>query len=306
MNSPNYQYAIVLVTFYPDDDDIAHLNALCAAHEHVIVIDNTPTESSEHNRERIECRQLVSNHANTGLSAALNKGIRIAGEQGIDDIFLFDQDSRIDPDYCSRMMDFKHQPGNDSTDFFAPNFYDTNAGTHARFAILGKWRWHVEECDGDTKAIDSSFAITSGLLISYRSFVELGDIREDYFIDHMDTEYCLRALCKGKRIIIHCGVTINHAIGNRQKRRFLGVTIKPNNHRALRRYYIARNGMDIVIRYFRPYPSTLSLHLARMIHDLLAITLYEDNKLSKLYALLLGNLHACLRKSGEYKGSSFS
>jgi rhamnosyltransferase len=48
---------------------------------------------------------------------------------------------------------------------------------------------------------DMESVITSGSLLSLAAYTAIGPFREDFFIDHVDTEYCLRARLKHYRVI---------------------------------------------------------------------------------------------------------
>jgi rhamnosyltransferase len=135
---------------------------------------------------------------------------------------------------------------------------------------------------------DALIAITSGTLIDYEIYRQIGPFRDDYFIDFIDNEYCLRVYRRGFRIAVNCDVTIDHAIGQRENRRFLSLSIKPNHHHPVRRYYIARNGVRTALEYFKPYPSYAVLILARFVHEILSILLYESKIAKKLIFFSIG------------------
>lgn len=145
----------------------------------------------------------------------------------------------------------------------------------------------------------ATICITSGTLVTYKGFREMSGLRDDYFIDFIDNEYCLRIYKLGYKIAINCEVTLDHAIGHRSMHKFFGIPIKPNNHSPPRRYYIARNGVRTALDYGSHYPSYVFLILTRMIHEILSIVLYEKNRRKKLTAIIYGFYHGLIGRMGK-------
>ena len=143
------------------------------------------------------------------------------------------------------------------------------------------------------------FAITSGSLIDYQKHLKVGPFRDDFFIDHIDSEYCIRVSLHNYKIAINCSSQLKHKIGDRTVKKLLGITIKPNNHSPLRRYYIARNGLYICFKYGWFWPSIVFLNFARLAHELISVIFFEDNKFKKIYALMLGVYDAIAGRMGN-------
>jgi rhamnosyltransferase len=227
----------------------------------------------------------------------------IAKSHHIDEIFIFDQDTVPSDLYFEQMTAFKEEidKKNNRIAFCVPNFYDRHCETFAQFPAIKPFSIRHYTCnDLKDKSVDSHLiAITSGMLISLSKYSEIGPFRNDYFIDFIDNEYCLRAASKGYRVEINCDALIDHSIGHRIKSVFFGLEIKPNNHPPVRRYYIARNGIKTAINYRRKYPSYILLMTVRLSHELLSIFLFEKNRLQKIKAVVIGALHAIIGKMGE-------
>ncbi|RLI53890.1 MAG: hypothetical protein DRP09_14610 [Candidatus Thorarchaeota archaeon] len=298
------KFACVAVTFFPDSDAIKNLNRLAKICPLLVIIDNTPHPSSltlEEDEPNIILRKY---RKNKGLAKALNDGICIAAERGFENIFLLDQDTWVTDGFFHHMLDFKEKMEKSTgvQAIYASNFWDRNSYSFAKFPLLEKfWVRHLSCTAGPLGHQDGALiAITSGTLIDYTTYHKIGPFREDYFIDFIDNEYCLRAARHGCKIFVNCAVSVNHSIGYRSKRRLLGVTVKPNHHLPIRRYYIARNGVRTAIEYFRSYPSFSALLLARLAHEIASILFFEKNKGNKLKGLILGFLHGISGKMGEY------
>lgn len=294
--------AAVIVTYFPDANAIENLEKVSGSCDAVVVIDNTP--------ERIRVRfpnlkniTVWKPAENVGLASALNIGMKLAAKQGSENVFLLDQDSRPPHRYFQNMLNFKSRIASTTRNcaFYVPNFYDRNSKTFATFPLLGRFSLRHITCEGMPSLTDNFalIAITSGMLITLASFNKIGPFREDYFIDFVDNEYCLRANILGYSIAVNCDIILDHAVGQRSVNRFHGLTIKPNHHAPIRRYYIFRNGIRTTIDYFSLYPVYAILMTARLSHEILSIVLYEKSKCRKIRALILGIYHGLTGKMGK-------
>lgn len=288
----------VVVTYRPSDEVGSNILRIAAQVNHVCVVDNS---ERPHDWGGLDGKNItvISNAANLGIACALNQGVSMLFEHSIDDVLLFDQDSVIPDGFAEGMCHFRNRLSHPGVSICAPNFVDVNSNTQAWFAQLGRWRYRSVWCEGEGKPpLRVNFAITSGTLFGREVWQRLGRFRDDYFIDHVDSEYCLRAARSGIPVIINCGLLLQHAIGNRTVRKLLGVTIKPNNHSPLRRYYITRNGIRVMLEYGVSYPSFVFLSLARLVHEILAVMFFESERLAKLRAILRGVVDGLLGRMG--------
>ena len=296
--------AAIIVTYYPDEQTLSHLVKLSKHCRNVYVVDNTPIPHAPYFPDHRNLHVLALGQ-NVGLSIALNRGIDLAASQGHRTIFLFDQDTRIHSHYFENMLYFKNiMDGRYSNcALCVPNFLDRNSGTFAKYPIISRFSVRHRTCLNIKveSPEDALIAISSGTLIDYSMFKEIGPFREDYFIDFIDNEYCLRVYRRGFRIGVNCDVTIDHAIGQRESRRFLSLSIKPNNHHPVRRYYIARNGVRTALEYFKPYPSYAVLIFARFVHEILSILLYERRVAKKLTFLCIGVIDGIVGRMGAFE-----
>jgi rhamnosyltransferase len=296
------QCASVIVTYFPDTfclKRIERLARLCAL---VIIVDNTP--SSKKIRFPVLPNLIIHKFAeNMGLARGLNKGIKLAGSRGFENIFLFDQDSRVPENFFPEMLRFKSDIDGrlDHCAICVPDFWDRNSESSANFPILSRFAVRHASCKSlrAYKKGRALIAITSGSLITYSVYRQTGHFNESYFIDFLDNEYCLRVHKLGFEIAVNCNIVLDHSIGKRSKHRLFGLTIKPNHHNAVRRYYIFRNGIRTAIDYFRYYPSYSLLLAVRFSHEILSILMYEDKKPKKIRAIGYGIYHGLIGRMGK-------
>ena len=296
------KFATVVVTYFPSDACITHIEKMSSYSGRLIIIDNTPIETSV-NLPKSENITLCKLKDNYGLARGLNIGLRLAGKENYENIFLLDQDSRPSENFFKEMLKFKAEidiliP---NCALYVPNFYDRNSKTFAKFPSLTRFTLRHSTCDAmqSGPCSTATITITSGTLINYTKYQKIGPLKDEYFIDFIDNEYCLRLYKLGYRLAINCDVTLDHAIGARTVRKFIGFTIKPNFHSALRRYYIARNGIRTSLAYGYHYPSYVPLVLARMIHELFSIILFENSKYTKIKAMIYGIYHGIIGRMGK-------
>ncbi|GGJ35348.1 glycosyltransferase family 2 protein [Deinococcus roseus] len=291
----------VIVTFNPQnplDDLLGQLLEQC---DRVLVVDNA--SQKDLNLQRFENHPgltLIRLSDNFGIAHALNVGFAELQKTGTDFVFTFDQDSKIEAGFVQSALEVFGQNTPD-TALVAPNFFDVNSRTYARFTLFENGSmesFQVSESDIG-REIRTSFAITSGACIRMTAHQKAGPLRDDYFIDHVDSEYCLRLQKAGFKLLVNPAVCFKHAIGNRTVHRFLGLTFKPNNHSYLRRYYISRNGFHMAKLYREDFPQMQKLNLLRMIHEVGCVVLYETGKLKKLSYIVRGYQDARNNKLGK-------
>jgi rhamnosyltransferase len=295
------EFCAIVVTYFPDQSCLKNLEILCHACDRLIIVDNTPGQHGS-DLPHSDSVEVIKLGRNIGLAAALNKGIRLAGLLGFENIFLFDQDSRQTSDYFRKMLVFKTRADAMSPNiaFYVPDFFDRNSGTYATFPIIRRFTLGHRKCSdlspGDFD--DAVMTVTSGTLLKYSVFNKIGPFREDYFIDFIDNEYCLRVYKLGYKVAVNCDVILNHAIGRRSKQKIWGVTLKPNFHSSLRRYYIARNGLRTALEFSCSRPVYLALIFARLCHEVLSIILIEGEKARKIKAIAYGLFHGLAGRMG--------
>ncbi|WP_293914055.1 glycosyltransferase family 2 protein [Deinococcus sp.] len=270
--------------------------------ERIIIVDNG-SASDEYclilERNGFVVNRLLDNY---GIARAINEGAAHLLSMGVDCFLTFDQDSDITPEFIAslsesyvNLVETSPQP----VAMLCPNFFDVNAKTFAKFTLINNWsvkNFSVTEEGGLHK---TTFAITSGSLVSMSAFISSGGLDEDLFIDHVDSEFCVRLISMGYDIWVDGDIVFNHSVGERTKEKFLGLTIKPNNHNPIRRYYIFRNGIAVQNKYFREFPGFLILNIMRNIHEIISIVVFEKDKVRKLEGAFLGTRDGFLGKMGR-------
>lgn len=240
--------ASVVVTFNPQVADFAEAVRLHALNQpaRFIVVDNGSI-----NIEEIAAlvgrvfpkglAEVVRNPTNLGLGAALNRGIDRARASGCTHVALFDQDSQTKADTLQALMANLSavECAGRRVGAIGPSQTDLRTGAEYPQRLLRGLRLKtLWPCLQPQDVFEVSFIITSGTLLTISVFEAVGPMREDFFIDGIDIEWCFRAGSLGYEVFCLKNVKIGHALGD-GRRRFLGREM--SIHSPLRNYYMLRN-----------------------------------------------------------------
>lgn len=282
---------VIVVWFNPDREHIKNLELMLEQVTDICIVDNS-VHNDNYKLLKDKDVKYIHNSNIGGIAGAFNRGFDYFSNLGdVKNIYTFDQDTAIPNDFFSHMNEFVKNKG---AKIACPSFFDTNAKTFGKFVKMGKIRFY--ESDDDK----THFCISSGMYINIEMYQYLGGFNEKLIIDHVDTEFALKAYVKKIDIYFNKNVTLKHAIGERESKKFLGVIIKPNHHSKIRKYYISRNGTYLAFKYFRYTKSYFVLNVARMIHEYMSVFLYENDKLNKIKAMNRGLVDALKSKLGNY------
>lgn len=278
----------LVVAYCPDNELDELLRSLASQVARVIVVDNTPEESAASRFKKISQEaahvHLVENRVNPGISVALNQGLQYALHEGYKWMLTLDQDTKCFPGMVNTLLQVaevcRPTPAVVGANYLDPRSERTKVPDHEAHYFL-----------------EQKTVITSGSLIDVRLAAVIGGFREDYFIDQVDHEFCLRMRAHGHKVVISCKPVMSHSVGKPGgvKMPFLGVL---PNHPPLRKYYIARNTVVTVAEYWRREPAWCLRRLVRLLLGLGGMALLEDHRLSKVRAFTAGVMDGLRRRMG--------
>jgi rhamnosyltransferase len=283
--------AAVLVVFHPASDPAPLVDRLCRSLGQVVVVDNSasghPAMPSLAGRPGLH---TVHNANRGGLAGAYNRAREVLARHAPDmrQIVFVDEDSEADvlerflgdPAVQSLLVDV-------NTAAVAPAYCDRATGLRGKHMLLSRWRWHglPREFSGLRQV---SFLINSMSVWRRAALDTLGPFDEGLRIDHVDTDYCLRARRAGLSLWLHGSYEFRHAIGERRRFRLFGVEMQAGGHSPARRYLIGRNTAWLARRSLWREPSFTALCLARLAYEAVGITMAEPDRVKKIRALLHG------------------
>jgi rhamnosyltransferase len=292
---------VVTVLFNPSEahvDNLLRLKQLCP---NIVAVDNSPVLNLHfHARIQAEGVDLLSNLNEGGVAGAYNKGFERLIEKACRVLFIFDQDSKVPDDYFVQMLDACLAL--DSSHFLiGPKVFDINVNRYLPAHLIGRFSVKsVPITDQKHGLLPCSSIITSGSMMSAETYRALGPFMEDYVIDHVDTEYSFRAMCKGVPIYINSSVELKHEVGKRADHRFLFLKLIQWNTNPLRQYYSARNCIHIVRRYGAQFPLLVLVNIIT-VQQIISVAVYENEKRKKLVAMAAGIMDGLRGRYGSFE-----
>jgi len=269
-------FSAVVVSFNPNINDLLrNIKTFCNDVNHVIIVDNS---SEDDLKEEIENTAYTHNFiyldmfGNKGVASALNQGIEVAKKLNSNWVLTMDQDSYFLNDiYCYKDFILKNDTVN--TLLLYPSFLIEN-----KIELFS----------------DKKFIMQSGNFLNINLINKLGLFRDDFFIDFVDYEYCLRA-SKYKYILKNISnVILKHNTGEKAFVSILGYNFVYYESNPIRYYYVTRNGLITFFEY-------KNFQILSIVFKLFfRVILFEKNKLNKLSYISKGFLHFCISKLGPY------
>jgi rhamnosyltransferase len=241
----------VVVTFYPDAERFASvLAALASQVAVVVVVDNGGAARDVGalcaGAAPTNCVFLPQQN-NIGVAAGQNSGIRWAVAAQADYVLLLDHDSVPAPDMVERLRSALEAAARQGRRVAAagPLFTDDQSSATSYFVRFGPLGFQRLRCGGQDRAqvINADFLISSGTLIPAAALQAIGLMKESLFIDHVDTEWCLRARDRAYELLGVCAARMSHRLGERS------IALGPAGsrpyyvHGPLRHYYTFRNSL---------------------------------------------------------------
>lgn len=279
----------IVVTYNPDAEFRQRILHVSSQFPRVFIVDNGSNDIARSMLKVIASDpgiKLVPNSTNLGIAEALNQGMQLGLENGFDWAVTLDQDTVVFPDLLETLLAVHARCGCEKV-LIGGNYLNIN-----------KNRPFVDYADGDTEFIERKTLITAGTLVPLQASTRMGGFREDYFIDSVDHEFCLRARDHGFRILISRKPVMSQHIGTKMEVAAWWSKFASFNHSAIRKYYIARNTLVTARDYLFREPAWSLRQLWRLLSDFASIILFESNKYRKSSAFVSGLWDGARNKMG--------
>lgn len=248
----------VVVSYNPELKILeAVISAILPQVHHLVVVDNGSSDEIAEKLQTLASVQkfhLIASKCNLGVATGHNVGIGWARDQDCSHVLLLDQDSVAEDDMVSGLLAAHRRLTAQGITVSAvgPLYQDPLSGHSSFFVRSGFPKPKRLYCVPRRRDqhIEADFLITSGSLISLSTIDAVGAMDDGLFIDHVDTEWFLRARYKGYRAFGVCDAVMHHTLGSETLRVWLGRWRYVPRHSPLRHYYIFRNS---ILLYKRPY-----------------------------------------------------
>ncbi len=285
----------VITTYQPDDrfpERVEHIRGQVGL---VVIVDDGATSQNADNLQRWFGKTprvlLHHNQRNMGIARALNNGIAIAQREKYKWVVTLDDDTVVTPDITEKLIEGWKAASAQSERAIAV------VGISLRDPYIGQ-----ESCRSANhvgKLSEKHVVITSGSLLSVERFCSIGRFRDEFFIDWVDYDYCMRARAKGFRVIQLSHVGMVHPCGHATEHGFWPLKTKTTNHNAQRRYYWFRNSTVLAKEYLWHDPVFSARAFRTQLKTLFLVLLFENDKWHKLKASLRGLLHGWQGRLGK-------
>ena len=258
-----YNWCAIVVTWQPDLNNLSDLmRTLVEQGCAVRVIDNG-SDNAAALQEMCAGIGIMHDRApatvdlwgrNQGLAHALNAGLEYARDHGYSHALLFDQDSRVGAGFCQSMAEAWQQAQHHCRQPVAalgPRLQDPDTARQTPFRKFRLLHRSDHPVAGTTGLYDTDFLITSGTLLSLAALEHIGLMKDDYFIDNIDLEWCFRARAQGYALCGTDHAVLYHRIGETSRNPLVRAGIMVS-HSPLRSYYSTRNRLHLRRQSYAP------------------------------------------------------
>jgi rhamnosyltransferase len=280
----------IIVTYHPTAEMVRKFAEVLAQVAELVVVDNgSSAEEVQALREASTAIgfHLLHNPENLGIATALNQGVTWAQGRNHNWVFLLDQDSFVtDGLVRSLITTWESHPERELVGTICPLYRDPISGETAK----------------TRPAADGApvYTLTSGSLLPLWIFQQIGMFADEYFIDYVDVEFSLRMRAKGYRILEARDAILNHSVGSPTERQLLGLfRYHLSNHSYVRRYYMYRNRLVTIRKYFKRFPRWALYDFYVLNKDFLKIAIAETDRTRKVHAMLRGAIHSFTGRMGR-------
>ncbi|HEV7978742.1 glycosyltransferase [Amycolatopsis sp.] len=263
----------IATAYHPDARLLAVAEAAASACTEVLIVDNTPGGSELLAGALPERVRVLRPEGNLGLAGALNLGLsEVAADS--EAVLLLDQDSVLTRELVERLAAHLADP---TVGAAAPAPWDATRESY----IDPRTALRAEVADRDA-------VITSGMVVRRTLLDELGGFREDFFVDCVDQDFCLRLRRTGMRIVQDKTIKLPHSLGEIREHRFLTGHVRVTHHPRWRLYWVIRNGVILVKENVRRAPMWSLTSILIMVRWVLLTALYEKPRGARLRAMASG------------------
>lgn len=292
----------LVVCFHPDEKLLlALVRQLSAQVSELWVLNNGGINNSlESQLMHFPNLHIHTFESNVGIATALNFGFSLAAMQDAEFVVTFDQDSQPTANHVEVLAttwETLAQQGTQKVGAIGPSFFDDRDGffQYPFYRADGLRVKKIYPMAGaDVTPVD--ILITSGMLIPVLMWQEGLKFREDFFIEFVDAEWCLRAKAAG---FVHFGcfaVSMRHQLSDANVSEFLGT--KFMKYSPARRHYYFRNSLLFVACPHVPFAFKLRIMIGLVVR-LLAIPFIDDKPMASLAHALRGLFDGVFGKGGK-------
>ena len=272
--------AAIITIYEPSETTESLLKNIEAQVDEVIIVDNGKNKV-------IEGCIWLKNPEN-GLAKAQNMGVTKARELDCTHVLLLDDDSIPAPNMVKKLLSAHKKHPNAAV--IGPYIEEEATGEPPKYiSPKSEYIFKRVSFDENTPILENLYYVAaSGSLIPIEIFDHIGDLKEDFFIYFIDTEFCLRARSCGFDVIAVRDAKMKHSFGESTTHGMFGKQIKTTNHSASAREYMFKNRRHLWTKYFASDAGYVLFDILRTQTEAMRVMLYEKQKTEKLQAMVKG------------------
>ncbi|MCM1343406.1 MAG: glycosyltransferase [Muribaculaceae bacterium] len=225
--------AAVVPLFHPVLSDVSNIIRYARFFDECIVVDDSGNNSvlfeqcTKSENSRIT---YLYNINEQGLSKTVNKGVEEAINRSASWIMIINQDSSIHTNIVA---------------IFKEYILHNNTADIAELAPQYNYDRHPRKSKNGYKSI--TYADMTGSVINVNVWRKVGGYDTRFFIDGLDTEWCLRVRRKGYKIVQCSQAVMEHHPGETRELRIFG-------------HAIFKYGWHVPVRYYYQFKAAFILH----------------------------------------------
>jgi rhamnosyltransferase len=281
--------AAVVVLYNTKSEDLARLQKLESMFKKIYAINNSPNSTTVKDffdTSQFNSLELVNCSSNLGIAAALNIGCKKAIQDDFDWVVTLDQDSDFEENILDQMIQETKKEELASIGLIAP---------------LIKNHETLLPHKPDQKIEYKDYCITSGNLVNLNNWSKVGGYNEDYFIYHVDNDFCLKLKQNNLKIIQVNSAIMYHEIGERGTIKLLGKIVIWDKHSPIANYYITRNTIYFLVDLYknREYSNFFKMIKYHLIKENLKTIFFQGDRFVQFKYIIMGYWDAVRFKKGK-------
>ena len=226
-----------IVSYNPDIERLRlNVSAICCQVLKIYIVDNGSTNLSAINNivGAFSNVTIITNTENVGIAKALNQLCEAADKENFQWILTLDQDTVCSEDLIEQLSRYIDRE---------------DAGIICPVVKYEGWdSVEIQTSSSDCEEVKA--CMTSGSLTRIDAWKSVTGFREEYFIDFVDNEFCMKLRLAQYKIIRVNSCAMSHQLGESGIISFLGINkIKYTRHAPWRFYYMIRNNRAFIEEY---------------------------------------------------------
>jgi len=281
MLSKNDVYGVV-VTYHPNESLRRNVLVLLSQVAGVVIVDNGSHRDAKvyvAEMGNVDGVEIVENSVNMGIAYALNQGLARASASGYKLCLTMDQDSTLNGDCVSKMIDALNN--------------------NAKLVSVGP-TYNGGNMRDVQPYTEKSYLITSGNLTYTDIAISVGGYNNALFIDAVDFDFALSLRSQGHKLAMVNGAKMEHRLGSLAEASILTLPIRIRTHVPVRHYYMFRNHCYLTRKYIWRFPGFLAKKQVALCKHLFECLLLHPNKLENFALIIKGIRHGFQSKYGKY------